>query len=137
MTMAKNHPDYIKWLVNTNDRAVERAILAIYSRQTEDERSDASTKHSNGVGFSGTDAGLGSYYASWINSGKRLTGKHLVKARLMALKYTRQLVEIATEKMEIKAAQEAIDAAMQAAHDEAQEQAYLMAEREAIQQEGA
>lgn len=99
MTMAKNDPTYIKWLLNMNDRAVERAIVAIYNRQTEDEQNAQDTKHSNGVGFSGADARLGSYYAKWIMSGKHLSGNHLVKARLMSYKYVRQLSEIATTRM--------------------------------------
>lgn len=117
MTMAKNTPDYIKWLLTMNDRAVERAIVAIYNRQTADEQTVGDTKHSNGVGFNGADARLGTYYAKWILSGRNLTGNHLVKARLMSHKYVRQLVEIATEKMEAEA--------------------FNRAEREAIQAEGA
>jgi hypothetical protein len=114
--MAKNDPDYIKWLLNMNDRAVERAIVAIYNRQTADEQSAQDTKHSNGIGFSGADARLGSYYAKWVLSGKNLTGNHLMKARMMSYKYVRQLSEIATARI------------MQAQADE-------RVEREAIQAE--
>lgn len=109
MTMAKNHPDYIKWIITVNDRAVERAILAIYARQTAEEKSTGETLSTNGVGFSGPDAGIGTYYAKWINSGRSLTGRHLVKARIMALKYTRQLCEIATERMAADAAFAAVE----------------------------
>lgn len=116
MSMAKNDPDYIRWLLTMNDKAVERAIVAIYRRQTADEQSAGDTKHSNGVGFSGADASLGSYYARWILSGRSLTGKHLIKARTMSHKYVRQLVEVATTRL----AQDAADA---------------QAEREAIQAE--
>lgn len=103
--MEKNSPDYIKWLLTMNDRAVERAIVAIYRRQTADEQSAGDTKHSNGIGFNGADARLGSYYARWILSGRSLTGNHLVKARTMSHKYVRQLVQIATENMARKAPQ--------------------------------
>lgn len=97
--MAKNDPNYIKWLLTMNDRAVERAILAIYNRQTYDEQVSSDTKHSNGIGFSGADARLGTYYAKWILSGKNLSGNHLDNARMMSHKYVRQLCEIATAKL--------------------------------------
>lgn len=116
MSKAKNDPDYIRWLLTMNDKAVERAIVAIYQRQTADEQSAGDTKHSNGIGFNGADARLGSYYARWILSGRNLTGNHLVKARNMSHKYVRQLVEIATARL-------------------AQAQADERAEREAIQAE--
>lgn len=99
MTMAKNDPMYIKWLLTMNDKAVERAMIAIYNLQTLDEQVSQDTRHSNGVGFSGADARTGSYYAKWVLSGRKLTGKHLDKARVMSYKYIRQLSEIATQKM--------------------------------------
>lgn len=102
MELAKNNPAYISLLLFRNDRAVERAIVAIYKRQTEDEKFAGETKHSNGVGFSGSDAKLGTYWANWILSGKTLSGNHLLKARRMSLKYIRQLSEIVTEKMVAK-----------------------------------
>jgi hypothetical protein len=100
MDFPKNHPSYIFQLLASNDRAVERAIVAIYNRQTEDEKSDSTTKVRNGMGFAGPDARIGTYYAKWILSGRTLTGKHLDKARQMSFHYIRQLVEVATEKME-------------------------------------
>lgn len=103
--MAKNDPDYIRWLLTMNDRAVERAIVAIYNRQTEDEKREGDTRHTNGIGFSGADARLGTYYAKWVLKGNSLTGNHLMKARLMAHKYVRQLAEIATARIEREAIQ--------------------------------
>lgn len=41
------------------------------------------------------NAKRGTYYAKWIQSGKRLTGEHLAKARKIALYHSRQLVKIA------------------------------------------
>lgn len=88
----------ISELLRTNDRAVERAMVAIYDRQTADEKSSSDTRHSNSIGFSGAHASKGSYYARWVLSGRRLTGAHLDKARRMSLRYVRQLLEIAEEK---------------------------------------
>ena len=98
----------IEALIARSDRAVERAILAIYARQTADEREAGNTRHSNGMGFAAPDAGLGSYYARWILSGRRLTGGHLARARQMSRKYAGQLLEVARDKAVAKAEQEAI-----------------------------
>ena len=87
--------DQIIALLDRNDYAVERAILAIFQRQTESEQESSSTIHRNGQGFSGAHASLGTYYAKWILSGRRLTGKHLEKARHMSKHYAGQLEEIA------------------------------------------
>jgi len=80
-------------LLLTNNEAVEKAMVALYNRQTADEQSTQETRHSNGVGFSGAHAHLGSYYAKWVLSGRNLTGRHLEKARAMSLKYTDQLLD--------------------------------------------
>lgn len=87
-------------LLETSDLAVERAILRIYSFQTAQEQGIQATLNHNGVGFSAADGHTGSYYAKWVKSGKHLSGKHLVKARLMVLKYTRQLLEFANQSVE-------------------------------------
>jgi len=88
----------IRHLVETTNRGVERGILAIYARQTEDEKSLGDTKHLNGRGFSGAHARLGTYYAKHILSGGHLTGDHLFKARKLVLRYIGQLVEVANTK---------------------------------------
>lgn len=98
--MEKNSQVYIFNLLVSNNRAVERAMIAIYNRQTEDEQIAQDTRHSNGKGFAAPDARLGSYYAKWVLSGRQLTGRHLDKARQMSFKYIRQLAEVATENME-------------------------------------
>lgn len=98
MSASKCDSAYIQWLLMQRDDAVERAILAIYARQTADEQATKTTRHSNGRGFSGADASLGSYYARWILDGKHLNGRHLERARTMSLKYVGQLLEVAKEK---------------------------------------
>ena len=52
----------------------------------------------NTVGFSAADAKTGTYLAKWLLSGKHLDGKFLAKGRNIAIKYRRQLSEIAAEK---------------------------------------
>jgi transcription initiation factor IIE alpha subunit len=90
--------DRIVNLLNTNNTAVERAIIALYNRQTADEKIARNTCHHNTVGFSAADAKTGTYLAKWLLSGKHLDGKFLAKGRNIAIKYRRQLSEIAAEK---------------------------------------
>lgn len=94
MNKVWNETEIVTMILN-NNRAVERAMVAIYHRQTESEKSSDATLQSNGEGFAEPDAKLGSYYARWVISGRNLSGKHLDRARQMAIKYRRQLTEIA------------------------------------------
>lgn len=90
--------DRIVNLLNTNNLAVERAILAIYNRQTSDEKIAHNTHHHNNIGFSAADAWAGTYIAKWLLAGRHLDGRFLAKARTIAIKYRRQLCQIAAEK---------------------------------------
>lgn len=98
--MEKNTAEYIGYVLTTNDKAVERAIVVLYNRQTNDEKRDKNTRHRNGRGFNGADARIGSYLAEWILKGNRLSGKWMLKARELAFFYMGQLVEEATLKLE-------------------------------------
>lgn len=84
-------------LLMSNDRAVERAMVALYNRQTVDEQRTSSTSHLNGRGFNAFHAERGTYWAKWVMSGRRLTGKHLDGARRMACHYARQLAELSQQ----------------------------------------
>ena len=86
-------------ILNSNPRAVGRAMIVLFERQTADEQQRSSTRHQNGRGFNAYSARSGSYYARWVQSGRQLTGRHLVKARLIALRHSRQLVEEANDKL--------------------------------------
>lgn len=99
MTTTTWNESSITNLINTNDKAVGRAVLAIYERQTSDEQSIGDTKYHNGIGFNGADAKYLSYCAEYmIKHHCGLTGKHLTKARQRIIKYRKQLVEIANSK---------------------------------------
>ena len=80
-------------LLRRNPRAVDRAMVALYRRQTQDEQRSDTTRHNNGIGFCSWSARKGSYYAKWVLSGRRLTGRHLQNARRIALHHSRQLGE--------------------------------------------
>lgn len=98
--------DRIQNLLRTNDLAVERAVVAIYDRQTQDEKRDSDTKHDNFRGFRSNHASTMSFYARIILKGwKQPNGKKrvhlnsvkLAKARAWMMQYHRQLCEIANE----------------------------------------
>lgn len=93
----------IQSLIQNNPIAVERAIVAIYNRQTSDEKVTSNTRHTNHRGFRSNHAPRGSYYARWVLSGRHLTDYHLETARKIALVYHRQLVELANEKVAVGA----------------------------------
>ena len=88
----------IRILLATNDKAVARAMVVLFDRQTQDEKQAESTTHHNNRGFNHGDAKKGTYMARWVLSGRTLTGHHLDRARRMAMRYAGQLAEVANEK---------------------------------------
>jgi hypothetical protein len=84
--------------IENNQQWLERAILAIYARQTADEQNLAETRYFNQVGFSAADARYFTYVAGWLKSGRSLSGHYVEKSRKRIKKYWRQLVEIANSR---------------------------------------
>lgn len=87
--------DEIRENILKNSKWVERAIVAVYRRQTAMEQNAECTVEHNNIGFSACDAHNGSYMAKWILSGRSLSGKWLEKGRKIALKYCGQLTDYA------------------------------------------
>lgn len=87
--------EQIKAKILSDQKWLERAILAIYDRQVTAEKADQNTKFTNMKGFNKPDAKKLSYYASWIKSGRSLSGWHLENARRKMVKYCGQLEKIA------------------------------------------
>lgn len=93
-------------LLDSRPVFVERALVALYARQTADEQRADVTSHTNGIGFSGCDANILSQFAKWVTAGeakgipagKRLSQKQRDLTVKKLKKYTRQLIEIAEEK---------------------------------------
>lgn len=85
----------IEALILRSDLAVEHAMVAIWERQTANEQAAGAVVKDNGMGFASWGARNGTYYANWIKSGKHLSGKHLEKARKMAMYHAGQLTNIA------------------------------------------
>ena len=88
----------IEGMLRKNSRDVERAMVALWERQTQDEQVAQTVSHHNGRGFAGWTARSGTYYAEWVRSGRHLTGTHLDKARRIALHHAGQLTDFANGK---------------------------------------
>ena len=85
--------DSIKDLLKHNDKALIRAILVIYSYQTDNEKAWGETKYDNGMGFNGLDANLLSSFAQQYEQRHFLTDKQLFIARKKMPKYAGQLLK--------------------------------------------
>jgi hypothetical protein len=90
--------EWIQNLLDTNDLAVGRALLVIFERQTDNEKSADRTEDKNDIGFSGVDAEICSSFAKQYKSRGFLSPKQMVIARKKMKKYWKQLAEIAREK---------------------------------------
>lgn len=98
--------DYLKLKVAENPvLTIGKALVAIYERQTNDEKSALSTTHKNDIGFSAAHARIGSIGAKEFKNNKRLPTWVLKvwehkdrKGYPRICKYAKQLNEIANEK---------------------------------------
>lgn len=110
--------DQMLEMINKSDEVCCSALVQLYYRQTEDEKETAQTTHSNKQGFNALDAAILSSFAEQVIANRKLreegrfeykillSRKQLELARVKIRKYVRQLVEIACEKAEARAAKE-------------------------------
>lgn len=84
-------PERVKESISKSDEAVRRALLRLYSFQTEDEKLALSTHHTNGKGFNGTDAEILSSFADQLLKKGWLSKKQIELSRKKLLKYSRQI----------------------------------------------
>lgn len=89
----------IRVKIMEDQRWLERAVVAIYDRQTGEEKIREVTLKHNNVGFNGADARIGTYIAQWIKKGNHLSGGWLERSRKMMAKYAGQLAKIANGMM--------------------------------------
>lgn len=82
----------IQSLIESNEKAVYRALVLIYSKQTEAEKAIDQTKDHNGVGFSGLDAEILSSFAKFYQRAGFLTTKQVAIAKKKLKKYWRQIL---------------------------------------------
>lgn len=72
-----------------------RGLLAIYDRQTEDEKHSDVTKEDNGIGFNAFDATIMSDMAKQYKRTKYLSARQLLIVKKCMKKYAGQLAKIA------------------------------------------
>ena len=89
----------IKGLLETNDTAVARAIVAVYNKQTASEQAVGETSESNGVGFNGVDANFLSSLAQFYQAKGFLSKGQLKYGRKKIMKYSKQLTLIANNQL--------------------------------------
>jgi hypothetical protein len=92
--------DFIKEKLSTDDKWLERGILAIWKFQTASEKIQVNTHLYNNVGFNGADGTFLTSLGNFLNKGYHLTAKQKFVARKKMNKYAAQLLRIATGKQE-------------------------------------
>ena len=92
----------VKDLLTKNDFAVKRAIIALYSLQTEAEKRRHSTEDKNKKGFNSLDADFLSSLAEQLVKNGSLSVKQIASGRKAVLKYSGQLSRIANGELEVK-----------------------------------
>lgn len=92
-------------LLDTNDKAVGRALLQLNARQTFDERQEEDTKYRNGRGFKPCHARMGTSMAEFFKRNGYLTPKQAAYWRVRDKNgssrigcYARQLLECIDQK---------------------------------------
>lgn len=90
----------IQHQIEHDDKWLYRALLAIYNRQTEDEKNSEVTQHENNVGFNGPDSNVMTRYAKRYQRYGMLYGSEKNDCRKRLLKYCKQLAKIANKVIE-------------------------------------
>lgn len=88
---------YIQDMINLNDSWAQRALLAIYDRQTVAEQYMGHTVHTNHQGFSKFDASLLTSFAKQLRDKGWLSQKQMKIVRRRMQKYAGQLLIVASE----------------------------------------
>lgn len=83
----------IHCLLNSNPKAVEKALLVLFNRQTDTEQAAEDTKFVNMRGFTAADAPRLSSIAKYLIRRKSLTEKQVALVRRRIMKYWKQLLQ--------------------------------------------
>ena len=98
MKSIKLTKEIIAGKLNSNPKWLYAGIVAIFNKQTVNEKCAESTNEDNGQGFTGCDAPFGSSLAKQLLAGRLLSIKQQAGAQRMMKKYAGQLLRIAKEK---------------------------------------
>ena len=91
--------DAIKAKLAADDAWLIRGLLAIYAKQTDDEKNSDVTKEDNGIGFNAFDATILSDMAKQYIQLKFLSPRQKIIVRKCMLKYAGQLAKIANKEV--------------------------------------
>ena len=129
-TTQKQWELYLKDLLKSDDVALQRAIVLIYDRQTEEEKQLQQSVDDNYIGFTKWDAKELGGIAIKIKNGQQLTKGELAKSRNKMGKYWKQLMAISKQQQVVREARE-----QQELEDKLreEEQAASKEEREAVE----
>lgn len=104
-TLNANAMEYTKEVIqaklSTDIRWIEKAVLVLFSRQTDDEQTNQVTRWENGRGFNSSDSRYLTYIAKYLLGGRHLSGRHLEKVATKMPKYWRQILEEIQMKKEV------------------------------------
>lgn len=88
----------IVYLIYNDLTFLQRSILELYNRQTEDEKSVANTFHNNKRGFSASHGTFMSLCAEYILKEGKINAVHLPRVRSIMSTYRSQILDIIHEK---------------------------------------
>ena len=87
--------EYITAKLATDDRGLVRGLLAIYARQTDDEKNSETAKEDNGIGFNAFDALILTDLVNQVKRTNYLSKRQIALVRQKMKKYAGQLARIA------------------------------------------
>lgn len=99
-------------LLKTSDKAIARALIVLFERQTDDEKTSENTRHHNNRGFRPCHARMGTSMAKFYMRNGYLTPKQIAywrqegKEGMRIAIYWRQLLDAAHKKAQAKADEE-------------------------------
>lgn len=115
--MAELNKELIVKLLETNDKAVCRALVVLYNRQTVTEQSLQTTSEANGRGFTGFDGKIGCSMAQFYLRTGYLSPKQIAvwrkrdkRGNMKIARYWKQLLEEAEAKQAAKVVKAEVDA---------------------------
>lgn len=90
--------EMIQQLLATNDKAATKALMTIYSKQTQSEQAVGTTTDQNSVGFTAFDAEILTSFAQQYERSGFLTAAQIALLKKRITKYWRQLLDAAKSK---------------------------------------
>lgn len=90
--------EIIKEKLSTDIHWIERALVVLHNKQTNQEQNKGTTLIHNDVGFNGVDGRYLSYCAKWVKNGNHLNEKHMRKCGEKLPKYWKQISNAIKEK---------------------------------------